>query len=172
MTVNENLEFAIIEKFSYGWPDLQELRRLIPKQCEMKGECKIGILCNRQILIRASLMEDYVHLLSKPTFYISWKNKSFSMRTFKWDPMFKAEQETITAVAQISFPSQSPNFFEKEVIFSLAMAVGKPLQVDIATKNQMRPSYARIKVKVDLLSEFPKRIKIGVRKATGEILEK
>ncbi|KAH0641466.1 hypothetical protein KY289_032440 [Solanum tuberosum] len=31
----------------------------------------------------------------------------------------------------------------------------------MTTKNQSRPSCARVKVKVDLLSDFPKRIKIG-----------
>lgn len=54
----------------------------------------------------------------------------------------------------------------------MAMIVRKPLQVDMATRDQTRPNCARVKVKVDLLSEFPKRIKIGVRKSTGEILEK
>ncbi|KAH0742869.1 hypothetical protein KY290_030862 [Solanum tuberosum] len=29
--INENLEYAVIEKFSYGWPDIQELRKLITK---------------------------------------------------------------------------------------------------------------------------------------------
>ncbi|KAG5596548.1 hypothetical protein H5410_037780 [Solanum commersonii] len=33
-----------------------------------------------------------------------------------------------------------------EVVFSLAAAVGKPLQVDLATRNQTRPSCARVKV--------------------------
>lgn len=56
------------------------------------------------------------------------------------------------------------------MVFSLAAAVGKPLQVDLATKNQTRPSYARVKVEVDLLSEFPKCINVGVKKKTGELL--
>ncbi|KAG5591557.1 hypothetical protein H5410_042071 [Solanum commersonii] len=172
MIINENLEYAVIGKFSYGWPDIHELRSAIPKQCEMKGECKIGLLCNRHVLIRASLLEDYVHLLSKPAFYITSRGNSFPMRTFKWDPMFKAEAETTTAVAWISFPSLPPNFFGEEAIFSLASAVGKPLQVDLATRNQTRPSCARVKVEVDLLKEFPKRIKIGVKRSEELISER
>lgn len=42
----------------------------------------------------------------------------------------------------------------------------------MATKSQTRPSCARVKVEVDLLQEFPKRIKIGVRKPRGNITEK
>ncbi|KAG5632628.1 hypothetical protein H5410_004345 [Solanum commersonii] len=88
MIVNENLECAVIE-----------LRRLIPKQCELKGDCNIGLLSNRHVLIRATLLEDYVHLLSIPAFYISHKNWSFPMRTLKWDPMFNPEEETTTTIA-------------------------------------------------------------------------
>ncbi|WMV08728.1 hypothetical protein MTR67_002113 [Solanum verrucosum] len=83
MIINENLEYAVIGKFSYGWPEIQELRKLIPKHCELKGECKIGLLSNRHVLIRATLLEDYVHLLSKPAFYINQRNCSFPMRTLK-----------------------------------------------------------------------------------------
>ncbi|KAG5616263.1 hypothetical protein H5410_016087 [Solanum commersonii] len=134
MIINENLEYAVIGKFSYGWPDIQELRKLIPKQCELKGECNIGLLSNRHILIRATLLEDYVHLLSKPAFFIAHKNLSFPMRTLKWDPMFNPGRR----------------------------------DVDMATKNQTRPSCARVKVEVDLLQEFPKHIKIGMRLQNDE----
>lgn len=33
MIIQENLEFAVIGKFSYGWQDIHELRKLIPKHC-------------------------------------------------------------------------------------------------------------------------------------------
>ncbi|WMV09668.1 hypothetical protein MTR67_003053 [Solanum verrucosum] len=73
MIVNENLEYVVIGKFSYGWPDIQDLRKLIPKQCELKEDCNIGLLSNRHVLIKTTLLEDYVNLLSKPAFYITQK---------------------------------------------------------------------------------------------------
>ncbi|WMV45111.1 hypothetical protein MTR67_038496 [Solanum verrucosum] len=172
MIVNENLEYAVIGKFSYGWPDIQNLRKLIPKQCELKGDCNIRLLSNRHVLIRATLLEDYVHLLSKSAFYITQNNWSYPVRTLKWDPMFKPEKETTTAITWISFPSLPPIFFCKEAVFSVAAAVGKPLQVDMTTKNQIRPSCERVKVEVDLLKEFLKRIKIGMRMQNNDVAEK
>lgn len=124
------------------------------------------------ILIRASLLEDYMNLLSEPAFYITHKKWTYLMRTFKWESMFKHEEETYIAVAWISFSSLPSNFFCQEALFSLAAAVGKPLQVDIATKNKTRPSCARTKVDVDLMGEFPKQIKIGIKKDGAEVLEK
>ncbi|KAH0712323.1 hypothetical protein KY289_008282 [Solanum tuberosum] len=99
-------------------------------------------------------MEDYVHLLSKPVFYIGHQNWFYPMRTLKWDPLFDPEEETTIAIAWISFLSLPSNFFGKETVFSLAVAVGKPLQVDMATSNKTRPSCARSKVEVDLLGNF------------------
>ncbi|KAF3676742.1 hypothetical protein FXO38_04149 [Capsicum annuum] len=172
MIINEDLEYAVVGKFSNGWPDIQELRKLIPKQCELKGDVNIGLLCNRYFLIRTSRMEDYVNLLSKPIFYIAHKNWNYPMRTLKWDPVFDPQEETSIAIAWISLPALPPNFFGKESVLSLAAAVGKPLQVDMATSNKTRPSCARVKVEVDLLIELPKRVNVGIKKKSGEIVAK
>lgn len=97
------------------------------------------------------------------------------MRTLKWDPLFDSEEETSTTIVWISFPALPPNFLGKEAIFSLASAVGKPLHVDMATKNQTRPSCARVSIEVeevDLLGEFPKNISVGMKRKDGEMVEK
>lgn len=70
------------------------------------------------------------------------------------------------------FSGTALNFFVKEAVLSLAVVVEKPLQVDLATKNQTRPSCARVKVEVDLLRDFPHKITVGVRKRTGKVVEK
>lgn len=74
MITNEQLEFAVVGKFSYGWPDIHVQGRLIPLQCKLKGEVNIELFSNRYILIKASIMEGYVNLLSKPIFYIAYQN--------------------------------------------------------------------------------------------------
>ncbi|WMV54243.1 hypothetical protein MTR67_047628 [Solanum verrucosum] len=170
MIVNENLEYAVIGKFSYGLPNIQDLRKLIPKQCELKGDCNIRLLSNRHVLIRATLLEDYIHLLSKPAFYITQNKWSYPMRTLKWDSLFNPEAKTTTTIAWISFPSLPPNCFGTNVVFSLAAAVGKPLQIDMATKNQTRSSCARVKVqthKVDR-SNNSKGVKEAGRATSSE----
>ncbi|TMW92099.1 hypothetical protein EJD97_013503 [Solanum chilense] len=67
------------------------------------------------------------------------------MRTLKWDQVFNPEEDTTTTIACISFPSLPPNHFGEEVVFSLALEVGKPVLVDMSTKNKTRPSCARVK---------------------------
>ncbi|WMV32988.1 hypothetical protein MTR67_026373, partial [Solanum verrucosum] len=172
MIIKEDLQFAVIGKFLYSWPDIQDLRRLIPKQYEMKGEVNIGLLSNRYILIQASRLEDYVSLLSKQQFHITHNHMSYLLRTLKWDPCFDPSEETSIAIAWISFPALPPNIFGEKALFSIAAAVGKPLQVDLATKNKTRPNCARVNVEVDLLGDFLKRINLGMRIKTGEVKEK
>ena len=50
--------------------------------------------------------------------------------------------------------------------------MGKSLHVDMATRNQIRPSYSRVKVEVDSLGKFYKSIYIGMKKRSEEILKK
>ncbi|KAG5590708.1 hypothetical protein H5410_041222 [Solanum commersonii] len=75
-------------------------------------------LRDRHILIRPTTLEDYLHIMSKPTYFLKARN-------------------------------------------------GKSLHIDIATKNQSRPSCTKVKVEVDLLQDFPKRMNVGIKKASN-----
>ncbi|KAH0651823.1 hypothetical protein KY284_031735 [Solanum tuberosum] len=85
---------------------------------------------------------------------------AYQMRPFIYNANFKASEETTKATTWISFPNLLPTFFVKEVLFSLASVVGKPLQLDLATINKPRPSCARVKVQVDLLAEKPEFVQM------------
>ncbi|KAG5628412.1 hypothetical protein H5410_000129 [Solanum commersonii] len=104
----------------------------------IKSECTIGVLDSRHILIRLNSLEDYVQVLSTTAYYVKARNNYWQMRTLKWDPWFEPD----------------------EAIFSIAAAVGKPLTVDMATRNQTRPSCARVKIEVDLTAKLPQRVRI------------
>ncbi|KAM3221779.1 hypothetical protein P3L10_021049 [Capsicum annuum] len=159
MNVLENLQYAVIGKFSYGWPVIDDLRMQIPKQLNVKGRCNIGFLRNRHILIR---FEDFVNV-SKNVYYINDKDGySYQMRPLIHDTKFRMEEETTQAMAWISFPNLTPTFFVKESLFSLVSAVGKPIPLDMATINKTRPSCAKVKVQVDLLASFPEFVEIGI----------
>lgn len=55
MNIIEGLQYAVVCKFSYGCPDLQEIQRIHPFQCRIKGECDIVFLRDRHVLIRQTL---------------------------------------------------------------------------------------------------------------------
>ncbi|KAG5570769.1 hypothetical protein H5410_060535 [Solanum commersonii] len=115
----ENLQYAVIRKFTYDLADLEELRMIIPKQY-------------------------FVNLISKGAYYIECKDGySYLMHTLMYDARLKTNKETTMAMTWISFPNLLPTFFTKECLSSLASAVGKPAQLDLETINKTRLSCAR-----------------------------
>lgn len=124
------------------------------------------------MLIRAMRLGECAQIISKPQFYITHNYWSYPKHTLKWDTLFDPEKETSVAIAWISFPWLTLIFFSKKVVFSLAVAVEKPLQVDLAMQNKSKPSCARVKIAVDLFKEFSKRINAGMRLKNGEIKER
>ncbi|KAF3616848.1 hypothetical protein FXO38_34293 [Capsicum annuum] len=103
MIIQEDLQYAVVEKFSYGWPEMEEIRKIVPLQCEMKEDCMIVFLRDWHILIWLKNMEDYVQVMSKPAYFLQAKNGFYQMRPLKWEPWFTPEEETTTSVAWISF---------------------------------------------------------------------
>ncbi|WMV24571.1 hypothetical protein MTR67_017956 [Solanum verrucosum] len=127
MNILENLQLVVVGKFSYGAPDIYELRSSIPNLCGIIGGVRLDIFLIN-ILMRFDRMEDYIKILSKTSYYIIAKDGfAYQMSPFIYDVNFKASEETTKATTWISFPDLSLTFFVKEVLFSLASVVGKPL---------------------------------------------
>ncbi|PHU22134.1 hypothetical protein BC332_07241 [Capsicum chinense] len=74
MNVIEGLQYVIIRKFSYGWPDLNDLRIQLPKQLNVKGGCNIGLLRNHHVLKRFDRVYDFITVMSKSVYYINAKD--------------------------------------------------------------------------------------------------
>ncbi|KAK4363837.1 hypothetical protein RND71_015195 [Anisodus tanguticus] len=140
MIHHQDLTMAVVGKFSHGWPDIAFLRTAIPKQCGLKAEVRIGLLCDRHVLIRCTIGEDFDTLMSRQTFEIKEKTKPYLMRTFKWDVTFNPSEESRFAYGWISFPGLSPHYYGESTLFSLAAARGTPIAIDAATLNKTRPS--------------------------------
>lgn len=140
----ENLEYAVIGKFSYGSIDLEDLRVQIPKQCNVKGDCKIGLLRNRHIWMGFSNMNDFVNIMDKNVYYIIAKDGlAYQMRPFICDAKFNPDEETAQAMAWILFPNLLSTFFVKESIFSIVSVMGKPMHLHLATINKTHPGCIR-----------------------------
>ncbi|XP_059315752.1 uncharacterized protein LOC132066461 [Lycium ferocissimum] len=171
MNLIEELNYAVVGKFSHGWLDLEELRMVMAKQYGIKGDCRIGLLRHRHILMCFELLEDFITMTSKGVHYINSKDGYYyPMRPLIYDPKFRIDEETTMAMAWISFPHLLPTFFIKEALFSLASAVGKPLQLDLATINKTRPSCARVKVLVDLVADLPDSVSMEIiDEKSGEV---
>ncbi|CAN4088301.1 unnamed protein product [Withania somnifera] len=84
----ENLEFALIANFYFGQPDLQDIRRSFAQQFNVKGECLLGLICARHILMRFNLKEDFISVYSKSVTSINlrehYREVTYSFRIQRW----------------------------------------------------------------------------------------
>ncbi|KAH0669905.1 hypothetical protein KY285_024047 [Solanum tuberosum] len=101
--------------------------------------------------------------MSKNIYYIADKEEySYPMSPLIYDAKLKVDSETTQVIAWIYFPEHNPTYFVKETLFSLAIVVRKPQHLDLVTINKTRPSCARVKVQVDLISIFPKFVEMEI----------
>ncbi|KAF3678188.1 hypothetical protein FXO37_04500 [Capsicum annuum] len=90
----EGLHEAVIIKFAYRKPVLSELRKLLPKQFDVKGSCNIGQLDFRHLLVRFDRYNDFVQVLSSSYGYFKFDGEEYLFRIFPWTSAFNPKEET------------------------------------------------------------------------------
>ncbi|KAK4730979.1 hypothetical protein R3W88_023967 [Solanum pinnatisectum] len=158
--IEEGLHQVAVFKLSHGGPDLKVLRPILTKHLSTKGNCLIGLLAPRQILLRFDLYEDYALALSRSVNYLLYNGEEHQCRVFPWSIGYNPKEETMLAVVWISLPNLSPDLFAKKSLLSIASAIRKPIAIDKATQIKSRPRTERIKVILDLMEKFPNRIRL------------
>ncbi|KAG5570838.1 hypothetical protein H5410_060604 [Solanum commersonii] len=86
----EGLHQVVIIKFAYGKPVLSKLRKLLPKQFDVKGNCNIGQLDFRHLLIRFDLCEDFRKHL-KPGY--GYRCQSYLQISLRGGPYYRLRQQ-------------------------------------------------------------------------------
>ncbi|KAK6775491.1 hypothetical protein RDI58_026492 [Solanum bulbocastanum] len=94
----DNLKYTLITKFSHGRPELPYLRKILPQQLGFKGDCNIGLLESRHVLLRFTLKEDYIAIFSETSRSIKFAGTVIPFRIQKWTPSFSPREETSIAM--------------------------------------------------------------------------
>ncbi|XP_027155903.1 uncharacterized protein LOC113756420, partial [Coffea eugenioides] len=147
---------ALVGRFAVGRPSMELIRKFIVS-LGLRGECPIGLLDSKHILLRPSEEEDYTRLWCRRFWYVG----KFHMSLSKWTIDFKPGAESSIAPVWVNFPGLPLPFFEKQFLLKLGTLLGRPLKVDEATASLKRPSVARILLEVDVLQPPKSRIWIG-----------
>lgn len=79
-----------------------------------------------------------------------------------YDLNFRVDRET-THAWDGSRSNLFPTYFIKESLFILSFAVGKSLHFDMDTINKIRPSCTRVKVQIDLPSNFEWSVRMEIK---------
>ncbi|XP_071906033.1 uncharacterized protein [Coffea arabica] len=147
---------ALVGRFAVGRPSMELIRKFLVS-LGLRGECPIGLLDSKHILLRPAEAEDYTRLWCRKSWYVG----KFHMSLSKWTIDFQPGAESSIAPVWVNFPGLPLPFFEKHFLFKLGSLLGRPLKVDEATASLKRPSVARILLEVDVLQSPKSRIWIG-----------
>lgn len=90
MNLAEDCKWTIIEKFTKGRPNMEEMRKLFISQFHLKGPVKIAYKDHKCIYIDFNNEDDYNHIYLKPYLVLGGHH----MKILKWTTDFKPEVET------------------------------------------------------------------------------
>ncbi|KAL0349462.1 UNVERIFIED_CONTAM: hypothetical protein Sradi_4095400 [Sesamum radiatum] len=155
--LSEHFKFAIVGKFSHGFPPYRNMHRLL-STLKLQGPFTVTMITNRHVLINLKNEEDFTKLWIQRLWHID----GFPMRTFKWTPSFRPQHESSLAPVWIRFPILPAHLFHKDTLHVLASLVGTPLKLDEPTLFQSRLNAARVCVEVDLANKLVEKIAIGI----------
>src|SRR5262249_42839629 len=111
----EPLKFALISSFTQARPTMNQIKEFFVAR-GFKGAVEIGLLNQRQVLIRPSLEEDYIRIWEKKL----WNINSSIMRVVKWSSNSHLLQESPIAPVWVAFPYLPVHCFDKSMLFTLA----------------------------------------------------
>ena len=98
-TLSEPFQNALMGRFSYSRPSMEIIRRFITS-LGLKGDCAVGLLDPKHVLLRPTLEEDYARLFARRIWYV----RSSPMSISKWSLEFKANQELAAAPVWVALP--------------------------------------------------------------------
>ena len=95
----EPFQNALVGRFAFTRPSMELIRKFITS-LGLKGECAVGLLDQKHVLLRPALEEDYTRLFARRVWYV----RSSPMSISKWSLEFKANQELAIALVWVAFP--------------------------------------------------------------------
>ncbi|KAL2250186.1 UNVERIFIED_CONTAM: hypothetical protein Sindi_2492300 [Sesamum indicum] len=149
--------YALVGKFSHGYPSMQNLRRWMLAQ-GFRGDFSVGAINVRHVFIKFALEEDYTKLWIKSIWFV----EGFPMRVFKWTPTFNPREESPIIPVWVRLPELPIQFFDREASFSIARLLGTPLRTDVSTATLVRPSVPRVCIEINLLEPLQTEIGLGI----------
>ncbi|KAL0293587.1 UNVERIFIED_CONTAM: hypothetical protein Sangu_3235100 [Sesamum angustifolium] len=114
--LSQPFRYALVGKFSHGYPSMQHLRRWMLAQ-GFRGDFSVGAINARHVFIKFALEEDYTKLWIKSIWFVD----GFPMRVFKWTPTFNPREESPIVPVWVRLPELPIQFFDREALFSIAV---------------------------------------------------
>ncbi|VFQ69069.1 unnamed protein product [Cuscuta campestris] len=132
------------------------------KKRGFKGGFRITAISKSQVIINLNLRSEFIRLLSRN----SWKTDGCTLNLSKWDPSIDERNDSPISLVWVTFKRLTFFLSEHSTLFSIASALGTPIQMDDTTARGGYFQTARILLELDVSK--PKRSSILIRTSTWE----
>ncbi|XP_020581952.1 uncharacterized protein LOC110025683 [Phalaenopsis equestris] len=144
-SLSSSFKFTLVGKFQYGHPKMEAIRKYF-EDLKLLSDWKVRLIDGRHFSIHLSREEDYTRLFAKQILYI----EGMAMKLLKWPSEFDPSQEPPILPTWFKLPGLKHHFFHHQVLFTIGIALGRPMKIDVPTYNLSRLSAARILVERDI----------------------
>ncbi|KAH6776562.1 hypothetical protein C2S52_014123 [Perilla frutescens var. hirtella] len=152
---------ALVGKFSHAIPSPAHIDKAL-RNIKVTGSLSWYFLNARHILIKLTHDVDYVKLIKGAHELPIWFVNGCPMHVFKWTPGFNPSFETSIFAIWITLPGLPLHLFDHNALFKIGSIFGKPIQIESATANRTRVSFARLYVEIDLTKTYPTSIVLNL----------
>lgn len=146
-------KYSLVGTFWYGKPPLKVIRDVFEK-IGFHQDLRITLIDQSHILLNFTNVADYLRCFYRR----SWLISGCHMRITKWTVDFDPSTDVPIVPVWIAFPGLPIHLHRKEALFEIVKPIGCPIKLDVATKDGLRPSVARVCVEVDVSKDLPPKI--------------
>ncbi|XP_042065547.1 uncharacterized protein LOC121809061 [Salvia splendens] len=157
----DNLGYAIVGKFSHSIPATYQIQKSLDNMRFARG-FSWKYINAKHILIQLEDLANYAKLLNEPKDMPVWFVDRHPMRVFKWSPEFDVFCESPVAAIWCNLIGLPIHLFDHSALFAIGKLLGNPIQIDRATANKTRLSFARICLEIDITKPAPEEIILDI----------
>ncbi|KAF9598280.1 hypothetical protein IFM89_026486, partial [Coptis chinensis] len=148
-------KFCLIGRLEFQRIKLEEVKKIAQEKWELKGDWKIVPLGRGFFMIRLTCEKDWRNIWGGGP----WKFGNQILRLSKWTPDFDpVVHRTSTAAVWVKFPKLGQQYWDYEILMSIARGLGNPVGVDKHTLNRDFGFFALVLVEIDLAKPIPGKI--------------
>ncbi|XP_042009085.1 uncharacterized protein LOC121757635 [Salvia splendens] len=157
----ESMGHAIVGKFSHSIPTGLQIQKSL-EGVKFRRGFSWKYFNAKHILIQCEDLSDYARLLGGPKGTPVWLIDRHPMRVFKWSPDFDTYCESPIVAIWCNLIGLPIHLFDQSALFAIGKLLGTPIQVDRATANKSRLSFARICIEIDITKPPPEEIILDI----------
>ncbi|KAF6134104.1 hypothetical protein GIB67_035658 [Kingdonia uniflora] len=151
----ERFKFSLIGRLDLMKTKLAIVRDVAMSLWKLKGTCQFIPLGKGFFTILLDNEEDKFQIWRGGP----WHIESQLLRVIHWVPNFDVlKQKNSNAMVWIKFPGLPNEYWEEDILMSMAKTIGNPVQVDGSTLRRNTGLYASILVDIDFSLPVPTKI--------------